>query len=63
MLQEYQFEDMEPFLLFGHEQFCHMKYSERKHFVQYLGHGLPHRTLYSIYARFLALYRPFVKGK
>lgn len=63
MLQEYNFEDAEPFLLFGHTHFCCMKYSERKHFVQYLGHGLPHRTLYSIYARFQMLYRPYIKGK
>jgi hypothetical protein len=62
-LQDYEFEGMEPFLLFGHKHLCCLKYSERKHFVQYLGHGLPHRTLYSIYARFLTLYRSSVKGK
>ncbi|PNF41317.1 hypothetical protein B7P43_G17743 [Cryptotermes secundus] len=61
--KEYNFEDVEPFLLFGHKHFCCLKYSERKHFVQYVGHGLPHRTLYSIYARFQMLYRPYVKGK
>ena len=43
--------------------FCHLKYSERKHFIQYLGRGLPHCTLYSIYGRFKILYSPFLKGK
>ncbi|XP_021932942.1 uncharacterized protein LOC110836249 isoform X2 [Zootermopsis nevadensis] len=60
--REYGFEDTAPFMLLG-QKFFPMKYSERKHFVQYLGSGLPHRTLYSIYARFRTLYRPHVKGK
>lgn len=59
----YEFEDLDAFIVFGSKHFCRLKYSERKHFIQYIGRGLPHRTLYSIYGRFKILYRPFLKGK
>ncbi|XP_017880242.1 uncharacterized protein LOC108625051 [Ceratina calcarata] len=48
---------VEPFLHFREGSKTHIRSKQaRKKFVQFLAHGLPNRTLYSVYHRFRNLY-------
>ncbi|KAJ4429682.1 hypothetical protein ANN_21883 [Periplaneta americana] len=60
--KEYMFDDPAPFMSLHVKGTPCMPASERRHLIQFLGHGLPNRTLYSIYGRFRTLYRGCIKG-
>ncbi|XP_069686685.1 uncharacterized protein [Periplaneta americana] len=60
--KEYMFDDPAPFMSLHVKGIPCMPASERRHLIQFIGHGLPNRTLYSIYGRFRTLYRGCIKG-
>ncbi|KAJ9595580.1 hypothetical protein L9F63_013248 [Diploptera punctata] len=61
--KEYEFEDPHPFMVIHHDYRGYITRDQHVKFVQYLGNGLPLRTLYSIYSRFCYLYTKTKSGR
>ncbi|XP_071446805.1 claspin-like [Hetaerina americana] len=54
--EEYEFENPQDFFTIRYKNLYFLPHREFKNFVRYIGRGLPHRTLNSIYMRFRRLF-------